>query len=403
MTHSRASLNPVLALRSWGVLLFFAASLAFGQGRTSPTSPGVWKAWRWDFENGGPTGSAATRAEVKAIADKVLALRTIIAAAPAVAQPIGFNAMLSGYFNEFLVTERPDLKGRDFPISAGLWFGAFPLSFNENGSVDWGETALLPINLNLLPRWWKAPDWWDVNTDVVLHPARYKQNVAGLPRFGNTLVLKKNPKPLWVPVSLEETLGLVVAQRRKNIEVFIAAASRARKGLEDFGTEREIRLKTYRQAAAREKDPEAFLARLQKGEREAESAIRKQVESMTPATNPAWATATTALAEAEQDLASLSPEQKTMPACLFERATSTRPLVRFGAAGAPGGRPVIRPNWDYFNRSLPRSAVQLITIGDIDLCVASRKFKDSPNRYGSTANMALLESLDWNKVWELVD
>jgi hypothetical protein len=139
--------------RYWFVLLLLVASLAFAQGKPSYTRPGVWKAWDWDFENGGPVGSAATKAEVKALADKVMQLRALLMASPVVAKPVGFNAMLGGHFNEFLVPERPDLKGRDYPLSAGLVFGAFPQEYGDDGRVEWGETALMWVELNQMPRW----------------------------------------------------------------------------------------------------------------------------------------------------------------------------------------------------------------------------------------------------------
>jgi len=78
-------------------------------------------------------------------------------------------------------------------------------------------------------------------------------------------------------------------------------------------------------------------------------------------------------------------------------------LSRFVAATTPGCRPVIRPNWDYFDRSLPRTAVQLITIGTITRCAGDPKAASGPNPAGCPTNLALLRSIDWQRMRALME
>lgn len=129
---------------------------------------------------------------------------------------------------------------------------------------------------------------------------------------------------------------------------------------------------------------------------------RKQLTEMTPTANQFWAAALARLNEAERDLGSLSPAEGAVAACLLERVEATRPLSRFVPATTPNCRPVIRPNWDYFDRSLPRTAIQLITIG-LRGCTDNAKVASRPNPAGCTANLALLRSLDWEQVKALMD
>ncbi len=388
---------PYLSLGS-----LLVASLAFAQGTPSYTTPGVWKA-RESF-SGELARSGATAAEAKALLGKMDALRTLIMASPAVARPLGFNARLSGYLTDFLVPERPDLKGRDFPLSAGLWFGAFPLGFNDDGSVDWGETTQIPFDVNLLPRWQtaKARDWQDVTTDVVLHPARYVQGFAGLPRFGSLLIVKKNPKLLWTPVDLRETLRLVVAQRKKDVGEFDNALARVNKEHEAWAAQRAERQQIQKSIAPSQKDSQAYLAQTAEQEHLEETIFRKQLAEMTPTANQFWAAALARLREAEHDLGSLTPAEGAEPACLLDRAEPTTLLSRFVPATTPNCRPVIRPNWDYFDRSLPRTAIQLITIG-LRECTNDPKVASGSNPAGCPTNLALLRSLDWEQMKALMD
>jgi hypothetical protein len=332
------------------------------------------------------------------------ALRALIMASPAVARPVGFNARLSGYLTDFRVPERPDLKGRDFPLSAGLWFGAFPIEFNDDGSVDWGETLQIPFDVNLLPRWQtsKPEDWQDVTTDVVLHPARYVRDFAGLPRFGGLLIIKKNPKPLWTPVSLKETLQLVVAQRKVDVSPFEDAFARLNKEHAAWTAQRAERQQLQKALAPSQKDPQAYLAQAAELERLEETTFRTRLAEMTPTANQPWAATLARLREAEHALGSLSAAEGAVPACLLERVEATVLRARFVPATTPSCRPVIRPNWDYFDRSLPRTAIQLITIG-LRECSDERKVASGPNPAGCPTNLTLLRSLDWEPVKALMD
>lgn len=391
------------------VLVVMATAVALAQTPTSYTTPGFLKAWEWAGQSGDLAHGGATPAEMKALVSKVLELRDLLKASPVAGRPVGYNTYLPGHFEPFSAPERRDLKAGDFPLSALIWFGAFPQEFDAHGKLlpTIGETTLMGFYVNALPRWVEKPmEWRDQLTDVVLHP-RHFPDLAGLPHFGDLVVLKKNPKPLWLPVSFEDSFTLIRAQRRQAVARFESKAAEYRKDYADFldPAYRAKRQAIYKMTAERQKDPVAYLAEMDKFDRTDEELRRKRVETSTPEADKYWADAVAKVKEAEQDFASLSAEQKAAPTCYMDQSRSrnpdTRPLVSFVPAGTPRCRPVIRPNWDYFDRTLPRTAIQLLTVWVRD-CPGQKPSKDGAP-YGCPANMALLQSLDWEKVKAIMD
>jgi hypothetical protein len=390
--------------RMFCVLVVLATAVALAQTPRSYTTPGFLKAWEWSGQSGDLAHGGTTAAETKALVTKMLELRELLKASPVADRPVGYNTILTGNFEPFNAPERPDLKAGDFPLSALIWFGAFPQEFDDSGKLlhTFGETRLMSFTVNALPRWVDKPlEWRDQLTDVALHPRHYP-DLAGLPHFGDIVVLKKNSKPLWLPASFEDSFTLILAHRKQAVAGFANTAARLRKDYADYlePAHRAERLEIYKLSARSQKDPVAFLAQMDKVDRTSAETLRKQVEASTPEADKYWADAIAKVKEAEQDFASLSAAQKAAPACYMDQSSSrnpdTRPLVSFVPVGTPRCRPVIRPNWKYFDRTLPRTAIQLLTVGVSD-CPEQKPSTDG-NPAGCPANMALLRSLDWEKV-----
>jgi hypothetical protein len=390
--------------RMFCVFVVLATTVALAQTPRGYTTPGFLKPWEFEGQTSDLAHGGATAAEMRALVGKMLELRELLRASPVAGRPVGYNTILTGHFEPFNAPERPDLKAGDFPLSALIWFGAFPQEFDDHGKLlpTIGETRLMSFTVNALPRWVdKPPEWRDQLTDVALHPPHYP-DLAGLPHFGDTVVLKKNSRPLWLPVNFEDSFTLILAHRKQAVAGFEGTATKLRKDYADYlePAHRAERQATYKIAARYQKDPVAFLAQMDKVDRTGEETLRKQVEMSTPEADKYWADAIAKVKEAERDFASLSAAQKAAPACYMDQSSSrnpdTRPLVSFVPVGTPRCRPVIRPNWKYFDRTLPRTAIQLLTIMVSD-CPGRKPSKDG-NPAGCAANMALLHSLDWEKV-----
>src|SRR5262249_37306401 len=101
--------------------------------------------------------------------------------------------------------------------------------------------------------------------------------------------------------------------------------------------------------------------------------------------------------EAEGIVAALSQETGGAPSCYNQGAA--RLSERFRAkAGAPAAcRPLVRPNWDYFDPKLPRSAPQVVMIAAFTRCL-TKESMGGTIRGGCVINRALVDSMDWNAV-----
>jgi hypothetical protein len=259
---------------------------------------------------------------------------------------------------------------------------------------DRGETAQLLFFVNDLsqPMFATAdhgvPEFEALDVDVV-RLATPKPDVFGLPRYGDSLVIKKSAEPIWTAVAFAEALELVgrgVDQRlireRDNV-------ARLQAQYDDFTdpAKREARIAQYRKIAPLQKDP-AFMDKMTK----AEDAKLKSAATLLPGITSAKAVVT----KSEQELAGvgamaagLSAEDKAAPACY---ASGAQALSRFRRAPAPACQPLVRPNWKLFNAALPRSAPQVLTIWNFDQCLVADR--TAPHVGGCAANKRLLESID---------
>jgi len=96
------------------VLVVLATTVALAQTPHSYTTPGFLKAWVWEGASGDLAHGGATATERKALVSKMLELRERLKASPV------------GHFEPFSAPDRPDLQAGNFPLSALIWFGAFP-------------------------------------------------------------------------------------------------------------------------------------------------------------------------------------------------------------------------------------------------------------------------------------
>lgn len=121
--------------------------------------------------------------------------------------------------------------------------------------------------------------------------------------------------------------------------------------------------------------------------------------------------------EAVRTLAALSPEQANAPACFIELSAAERSNGRYTMPGSivpeasqPGCRQIVRTNWDYFDLTLPRTAAQILLVGEFGRCVTvngdtlvSRPIDrwDSPPQ-GCVQHAQMWREADWAKIAALV-
>ena len=301
--------------------------------------PGRWSAWKFRAQPFTTKLYGASANDLNAFETQLRALDAMIRRAPAVAKPIGFSAQTWGYLSAYEAIAPAQPKGVELPLGGGLSFGAFSIfEYQRNGKTvreDGGETQLMNFVVNdiqpaLLGGRQRPSEWEGVDTDAFLQPAS-SGVVAGFPRYGNYIVITKRQTPIWLPVSMESALRLVIAAEQK----------------------RMVYLRDTRGPAAEIQRIEAKIAGL------------------------------------ESHIASLRPEDRAAPACSTGRGEAWGQRFQIGVAA--DCRPLVRPNWAFFDRQLPRSAPQVLLVTDIARCYAG---KPSTDPGGCTTNRQLLESLD---------
>jgi hypothetical protein len=294
-------------------------------------------------------------------------------------------------------------------LAGALSFGAFPLiEFTRGGrlvneDLKGGETELLQFEVNELGgRMYGGtrPDGWgEVQLDAFVEPATGAA-VAGLPRIGNVFVVRKNPKPLWVPFALSDALKPIEATRRAAFE---HARDVYAKEVAEFTewkspASRAARRQDWQQAAKSMPNGGAdFLANMEKSEPEIEAALAARLAQGGPG-DTSVREAENALREINEIVAALSPDARNGPSCYDHGAS--RLADRFRAhAGAPAScRALVRPNADYFDAKLPRSSPQVLMVAAFARCLQPQSVAGTTSRGGCVINRALVDSMDWDAV-----
>ena len=412
-------MHPTLLQRWLGVLLLLAGLdggvLVWTQTRSLPDAPGTWKPWKplsATTGAGGAREQAATPALVKAFEGELLALNAILRRATGVASPVGFSVETWGYLAGYHVSEHAPGQpaAGKLPIAGGFTFGAFPIfEYQKNGKTireDTGETALQTFLINQidgsLSERSTVTDWGSLDHDAFQKPMPQGE-IAGLPRYGDGLIIARDPAALWAPLPQRSALELVVKARQLVVQGFeeSVAAYAAQLAVLRDPSSRAKRVKEAQEAAALGKmpNPQAFVKQVEASIGVEEASLVKEVGPAT-GTGKSLADAKRALSEVTDWIAQLSPAELAAPSCYAEKGITLR--ARFTTVATAGCRPLVRPNYGYFNAALPRSAPQVVIITGVKRCfdTADKHNLDanSPSPSGCRANRALVETMDTDAI-----
>jgi hypothetical protein len=371
------------------------------QVRWVPDAPGRWKPWTFTADADPRRAHGARPAELKEFEAQLLRLNAIIKNTPGFTNPVGFSIETAGTFGleRFdAIPGEPALTAR--PLPASFFFGAFGIhEFGSGAAVkrdDGGETASLQFSVNDL----SLPLFADYNSRVpefekldvpVVRLSPPQPDVFGLPRYSSdVIVLKKTAAPIWVAVTLAETLELVTRSLDERLTRERDNVSRLQTAYDDImdPKKREQRMAQYQKIAPLQKDP-AYMDKMAKMEDTKQQMAGREMLPQIATVKAMAAKSEQELAAAKAMAAGLSAADKTAPACY---AIGAQSLSRFRRAPAAGCDPLVRANWALFNPKLPRSAPQLLTISHFARCLgADRTFVHVG---GCVANKRLLESID---------
>lgn len=321
------------------VLAGLAGDTCAGGGRYLTNEPGTWAAWNFRTYEFSTKLSGATREDARALGEQLHGLEEILRRTPPASRPVGYRCEAWGTGATYMV----DVPGRPrlthMPLKGGVTFGAFALfEYERNG--QWirdkgGETQLMTFTVNnLSPRLLshdQIPDEWrELTTDAFLIPEQ-TGTVGGFPRYGDYIVIKKKPDPIWLPLSVDTALRLSAESAKKSLRVA----------------------------------------------QEMKSPSDQQQK---------WADAAARL---EARIAGLSAADRVAAAC-WTRDYMMAMEDRVQRVGSPNCKPLAIPNWGVFDLRLPRSTPQVILVTDIGRCYEGRQ----DGIGGCTVNRPMLEAID---------
>ena len=224
---------------------------------------------------------------------------------------------------------------------------------------------------------------------------------AGFPVIGGFLFISLPSKPpLFTPIAQERAQRWIIDNLRRQADADVSMLASARRQYEDYispaGQAR--RAKTIEEAAASQKKPEN-----QEIERRHALAIDQRREqdlkaAATPKPGSPGARTIERLTQLESRLASMSPEERRQPAWYKPHPEGVRRLD-YGdivEAGSPGARPLVVPNPDFYDKSLAKTAMQLVSIPGAGY--VESEFKKGDTVPTVRVPMAVLEQMDWRAV-----
>ena len=215
--------------------------------------------------------------------------------------------------------------------------------------------------------------------------------VSGFPVFGQFEIgrggwkpvhvfISPNPRPFWLPVSRERVLRYRIAQLRAVPAVRESPYQAWLRDAPRRARDREAALSALA-GFMRTDSIAAFRAAMERTEREVAKGLRADDAGVMAVAAEGQAHMAGNLAQLEQELAAMSPDQLRSQAWIG--GTSASMLV---PAGTPHARPLVTPNPDFYDRTRPPTDVQAMLVEFVT-------YWESP--YALALTGAVFRSLDW--------
>jgi hypothetical protein len=268
-----------------------------------------------------------------------------------------------------------------------------------------GETSHIMIDVNMLPKGGGINMLSDKEGEFYEEPAR-TADIGGFPTYGDVLIMAKNGRPVWTPVSRERFLKAFIAKRRPeaaNAERYIVDKQ---KKYEEFVAPAAYAARQAKYKAAVDKMASKGASAAEHERRywerdEADTlALLKRGASHDPK-DSSFAGMIAGLKAAEEQLASMSPADRSEPACLLEdrRDPTKSGLV---AMGTPKCKPLVGKNPNFFDPSLPRSMPQIIIAQRFreleKTWMKGRPGEDGTGSFDLWTTYEVFHRTDWQKV-----
>ena len=367
--------------------------------RLAPTEPGRVAPFVFTATPSSIRESKAAPADVKAGEAAARKLASLIAEVPALNPPVGFHSVFAG-----VLMGRDATQARMRPVAPlDLWvrFGAPGMTGDEVNFLHFYINDLRPVILDHLG----VRKWEDERGDFYLEPAATGE-VGGFPMYNDLLVIARPGDSIWAPVPVERFARTLAAELKSGAEDAEKRRNQAKADLEVFLSPPEQQKRRAEIDAARQRsDAASEVHRLESFFAEDEAAIRRKVDPdpAQPKDVQWYFGPVNAYKDVQTVLAGLDGAGRAAPACVIGGETVERWRMKIVPAGTAGCHRVVEANLGLFKAELPRSAIQLITVENIEWCrreVASQKQKTVSD---CAANLEVVRQLDWQRVAALLE
>ncbi len=364
--------------------------------RTLSNEPGTWHTWTCNgLSQSDLKLLGFTLSDANAFKTRLQQIAEIFRTSPVWNPPMGVDPSLTGALFGPSTYFPYAKKLENQPIAGSIMMGSFEhfevirtTGGQEQHERHIGdETVHLLFHVNLLPKGGGVNMLSDDEGEFFEEPVR-TADIGGFPTYGDMLIITKNGRSLWTPISRERYLKAFIAKRRPdaaNAEIYIADQQ---KKYEAFIAPDAYAARQAKYKAAIDKIASKGAAAVEHERRywerdEADSlAVLKRGASRDPKVSP-LAGVIAGVKAAEEQLAAMSPAERSAPACLLEDRNDPAKsgLV---AMGTPKCVPLVGKSPNFFDPQLPRSVPQIIVVNRIrTLEKAWKEGRPGENKKGS--------------------
>jgi hypothetical protein len=370
--------------------------------------PGQIVPWQIHAEGFVLQEAKVTLADLKAFDANIHKITGVLARAPVLNPPMGFDldvdAALSA--NKYDQPELKSLGSAGLPLQTEIRFSGSSYFASGNGVAKAEEAfCRTGIQVNTLPSFSALSFKPDPSLDdtFLVEPTR-DGDLGGVPVFGSTLVIARPGVPLWLPVSSERALAVLLPRYKASADSMRSAIANRQKKYTEFMSPAEQEKRRREVAAERDSGHEANAKKLEVTQHRWEEDARKESESA--ASDPKLREAIDRYDRVQAFAARLDTAGRAAQACVLAKPNTAESEWELVATGTAGCRPLVRTNPHLLDAPLPRTGLQVISLPRVTLPAewfADNRGRGLRNEAGDCVALAkILRQTEWSALRALI-
>ncbi len=332
----------------------------------------------------------------------------VLAKAPVLNPPMGFELESDAALGA-QAYDQPELKNLGsarLPLQSEIRFSGSSYFARGNGVDKAVEASCRTgIEVNTLPSFAALSFKPDPSLDETffVEPTRDGE-LGGVPVFGGTLVIVRPGVPLWLPVSNEQALAVLLPKYKASADSMRSYIVERQKKYTEYMSPAEQEKRRREVATERDTGHEANAKKLEVMQRRWEDDARKESESA--ASDPKLRADIDRYDRVQAFTARLDAAGRAAPACVIAKPTTAASAWELVATGTAGCRPLVRTNPQLLDARLPRTGLQVISLSRVTLPAewfADDRGRGLRNEPGDCVALAkILRQTDWSALRALI-